>query len=92
MKNMLVQIMPESLNSIDTLPILTLLSAFAVAIKIFYAFFSSPQNDINKYPLINGREWWSPFITKQKTKFVTDAGVLIDHGLKTVRLRTSCNI
>ncbi|KAJ5713555.1 uncharacterized protein N7483_010736 [Penicillium malachiteum] len=95
MHNMLVQIMPESLDSIDTLPILALLSVFAVAVKIFHSFFSSP-NDINKYPLINGRKGWSPFIAKQKAKFVTDAKDLIDHGLKTAggafRLQTDDGI
>ena len=82
--------MSNYLESMDTLTSLALLSACAVAIKLFYAYFSLPQNNIHKYPLVNGRKWWSLFITEQKNKFVTDARGLIDDGLKNVSHPSFC--
>lgn len=84
MPTLLVNIMPESVGSINTLPILVLLSALAVAARLFYGVFFPRPNDITKYPLVNGRKGWSLFVTEQKNKFVTDASGLIEHGFKTV--------
>jgi hypothetical protein len=87
MENVLVYTVSERLGSINALPTLVLLSAFAVAARLFYGFFYPTRNDINKYLLVNGRKPWSWFVTEQKAKFVTDARGLIDHGLKTVSFR-----
>lgn len=72
--------------SINSLPTLVLLSALAVAARLFYGFFSPLRNDINKYPLVNGRKPWSFFVTEQKNKFVTDAIGLIEQGFKNRKL------